>query len=335
MLLVNKSIVQQELAHLKHATSRRWYILPLLVSVFLLAVPLISAPLVPQTFNSFTIFIDAQLIAAFAGAHLFFVIVCVRTAAIATSVLNREFVSGNWEMLILTGISARRIIWSKWWAVLRYMGIVYVVAALLRLGFWIIVVTIQPYNLFLFNFDDGLCFRFRSFLGPYCSRIDLFIRPISLQYLLLSGASLLAFTALGLTCASVFRHKPNIQVLSALMFRAILMLILVSIVYFGTHSLNVRETMVGIADESVFCDRGEPIFADCAEVYQKRNVLRILETVQITLFNLVDNGSLQQLNLLHPATLGSLARNGIAAVASLMLYAALIALLMNSARNTT
>jgi len=340
-LLINKSIVQQERAHLKKADPRRWYILPLVVCAFLLAVPLISPPQVQQTFNSFMFIIDPQLVIAFAGAHLFFMIVCVRTVALATNALNREFVTGNWDMLILTGISPRHIIWSKWWAILRYMGIVYVIAALLRLGFWLVTITVQPYDLFLFNFDDGICFRFRTFFGPYCSRIDLFARPINLAYVVLSALILLLFvlaeagllTALGLACAALFREKPHIQVLSALLFRSILILILLWVVYFGTHSLIVRETMVGVADESVFCDRGAPIFADCAEVYQNRNTLRILETGQMSVFNLVDNGSLQQLNLLRPATLGSLARNSLSAALSLVLYLALIALLMNSARN--
>lgn len=348
MAFADLRIMQQEVQHLRRFP--RWQIYITLLAALLVALPFLFPFSFPSSYNSFTILIDWKVIAAMIGAHLFFIVVCVRTAALASYSLNREFKSQNWDLLTLSGIGTWRILWSKWWAVMRYVWLEHVISALPRLAFWAMLVT-TGYKFFLLDIDNGLCFRFPSLLGPYCTRSFSMYGDLSPLQVAASIVILCLFafaeagliTAIGLATAAFFRNKTRIEVLLTLVFRVMLMASTIVIILFGANV--IRSGLWGgqshagaIATTGSFCDQGmHGIPADqCETVGQQRMALRVLETLQTGVFNLVDNGSLLQVNLLRPgSTLGSLARNGISAIIGLTLYGLLTIAFMLSARRFT
>jgi hypothetical protein len=66
----------------------------------------------------------------------------LQTLTLAAHSMTRELQANNWEMLILTGVDARKIVWGKWWATVQRMWRSYGRLALLRamligwLGAW-------------------------------------------------------------------------------------------------------------------------------------------------------------------------------------------------------
>jgi len=67
-----------------------------------------------------------------AVAVLFHFALMFRTLALSANSITREQQANNWDMLVLTGIDARRIVWGKWWATVRRMWFGYVLLAILR-----------------------------------------------------------------------------------------------------------------------------------------------------------------------------------------------------------
>jgi hypothetical protein len=62
-----------------------------------------------------------------------------QTLSQSTHSIIRERQSNKWDLLILTGIDARKLVLGKWWATVRYMGRYYIVLGVLRavLVIWI------------------------------------------------------------------------------------------------------------------------------------------------------------------------------------------------------
>jgi hypothetical protein len=57
-----------------------------------------------------------------------------RAVTLASQAIAREKQSQTWESLILTGISARQIIVSKWWSCVRCLSLEYIFVGLLKIG---------------------------------------------------------------------------------------------------------------------------------------------------------------------------------------------------------
>lgn len=58
----------------------------------------------------------------------------LQTLAFASNTITREKQTQTWHVLILTNIDARRIVMSKWWAMISRMRHLYLAAGLLRAG---------------------------------------------------------------------------------------------------------------------------------------------------------------------------------------------------------
>ena len=55
-----------------------------------------------------------------------------QTLALSANSIARERNANNWDMLVLTGIDARKIVLGKWWATVRHMWRPYVMLGILR-----------------------------------------------------------------------------------------------------------------------------------------------------------------------------------------------------------
>jgi hypothetical protein len=56
----------------------------------------------------------------------------LQTLALSANSIARERNANNWDMLVLTGIDARKIVLGKWWATVRHMARPYVMLGVLR-----------------------------------------------------------------------------------------------------------------------------------------------------------------------------------------------------------
>jgi ABC-type transport system involved in multi-copper enzyme maturation permease subunit len=74
-----------------------------------------------------------QMLMVVMNVALYFVIALV-ASALANSSVEREKQGNTWELLCLTGISARELVWGKWLASMRAIFGDYVILALLRIG---------------------------------------------------------------------------------------------------------------------------------------------------------------------------------------------------------
>jgi hypothetical protein len=71
----------------------------------------------------------ALLLAYTTGLHF---ILMFRALAQGANSIAREKMGKTWDMLVLTGIDARQIVWGKWWATVRRLWRHYTLLALLR-----------------------------------------------------------------------------------------------------------------------------------------------------------------------------------------------------------
>jgi hypothetical protein len=94
-----------------------------------------------------------------------------RTLILASQAIARETESGNWDNLVMTGLNARQIIMSKWWAVLRCVWKDHLFASILRCG---LVIGLGQY----FNaVYIGACYRHLG--GGLCYMTDVYYYPYS------------------------------------------------------------------------------------------------------------------------------------------------------------
>jgi hypothetical protein len=90
----------------------------------------------------------AALLGSLGATHLlamnlamYFVLTMI-TLGLATNSITREKRGKTWDNLLLTGVSARNIVWGKWWATLYALWGDHAMAASLRLGIvaWLVYV---------------------------------------------------------------------------------------------------------------------------------------------------------------------------------------------------
>jgi len=63
-----------------------------------------------------------------------YLVVMLITLGLAANSINREKVKRTWEVLLLTNIDARQLVWGKWWASMRALWGDHTMLAILRLG---------------------------------------------------------------------------------------------------------------------------------------------------------------------------------------------------------
>lgn len=83
-------------------------------------------------------------------------VVTLVTLALAANSIAREKRRGTWDMLLLTNVSARQLVWGKWWATLGAMGWDHGVLYLLRLGLLALAYVVLAYIMLGFQPFPGL-----------------------------------------------------------------------------------------------------------------------------------------------------------------------------------
>jgi hypothetical protein len=69
------------------------------------------------------------------------VVVMLITLGLGANSISREKAGRTWEILLLTGVNARQVVWGKWWATVRVLWGDHLMVALLRFGLigWFVV----------------------------------------------------------------------------------------------------------------------------------------------------------------------------------------------------
>lgn len=122
----------------------------------LMAMLLVVPSLLASLFYSFLVFLNPlvdfvpQVISSLGGyaeAFIFtmnfamYLVVTLVAFGLATNSISRERRGRTWENLILTSVTARQIVWGKWWASLRALNGDFVMIIVLRIGLsaWVIL----------------------------------------------------------------------------------------------------------------------------------------------------------------------------------------------------
>lgn len=90
----------------------------------------------------------ASLLGGLGATHLLamnlamYLVLTMITLGLAANSISREKRGKTWDNLLLTGVSARHIVWGKWWATLSALWGDHAVTAVLRLGVvgWLVYV---------------------------------------------------------------------------------------------------------------------------------------------------------------------------------------------------
>jgi hypothetical protein len=122
-------IAQAELSHLRKTESRHRWLRPITEALFALACGAAMIPFVTFVSGPKVLLLIIMAVAIYS----FQLWVVLRTLMLASVAIAREKTLENWENLILTGLDARQIVLSQWWAIIRYTWREYFVAALLRI----------------------------------------------------------------------------------------------------------------------------------------------------------------------------------------------------------
>jgi hypothetical protein len=341
--MIDRRIFQQEVQHLRRF--RHLWIYLLLLPAFAIIIPLDATyRTTPSPYYNNNI-PDPVLIGSFVAANLFFVFVSLRTGFIAAQTINREIDGSTWELLQMSGIPLARVLWSKWFAVLRAVAIDHLLAAVPRLAFFIMF-SVTPYRVVYLNMETNFCRQIQGFMMPYCQRqVSAFIAPPlpavhqlalsvgSLILYALAGAGLIA--ALGIMAAVVARRSGGQMVLLWGVRLGLSLVILVTLIFAAWYSVGAFN-FNNVTDNAAFCDSGfdYPPAEECPRYYGLRNQQRVIETLQVAALSMVDNGTLIQLNFLNNTfnlntggtipSIGSLVRNALSAGIGLVVYVVLI-----------
>jgi len=338
-------LIQQEVKHLKRYR-HRWFYLLLLPAISII-IPLTSGiSNIPTPYYNNKL-IDPLLIVIAVTAHLFYMLVLVRTGLFAVQSIGRELENGTWDTLQLANLSRPRLLWSKWRGVMRYVWRDHLIGVLPRFAF-LVMFSVASYRQIYLNIETEFCRQAAGFMMPYCQRqlallglqgqlplpapYQLAFSLITLALLALAEAGLI--TALGIMSAFVVKRMAvQLTLLWGIRFGIFLVvaygLVMLARYNMGTFQFNM------VADYASFCDQGfdYPSAEECPTYYSLRNQQRIIETLQTGVTTLMDDGTLVQLNILNNSyslrtatyvpTPVSLARNLASVAIGLMLYGVL------------
>lgn len=187
----------QESCHQERATPqviRRWWLfapLTIVGVVALVALTLRNITSPTRELAIYTIWILHAIVAA-------------RAIAIGTNAISREHTGQTWDSLVLTGVSARRILYGKWLAVLRHVA-----PWMLMLG----VVRLAMLPIFMLAFTNRYAWRSAPSSSAYIPYASLYIDWVPwaaavavIMTVVLTMLEVLACTALGLACSAVLRR---------------------------------------------------------------------------------------------------------------------------------
>jgi len=124
----NNPLSNYELFYLYKQSHKQWNYVRLCIFVLAMVAAVIPLWLYMDMNQTPTLLVMAVVI------YLAHVVVGMRTMLLAINAVTREQRVGTWESLILTGIDAWRIVWGKWWGVVRYVWKDHALMALPRIG---------------------------------------------------------------------------------------------------------------------------------------------------------------------------------------------------------
>ncbi|HEX2908583.1 MAG TPA: hypothetical protein VHO69_17055 [Phototrophicaceae bacterium] len=139
----NNPIMQAELAYQRrltppHPFRRRWLgrivaLLAVTVTLILFGGEVVGALLYrdPTSIGDWFGFGTTLLVIGVVAQHF---LLLFRTLSLAANTIAREQHGHTWDMLVLTGVDARRIVRGKWWATVRRQWRAYALLAVLRGG---------------------------------------------------------------------------------------------------------------------------------------------------------------------------------------------------------
>ncbi len=189
-------IVWQELSHQERSASRftrRWWLLGPLMVVLMISLTTLTLTQVDYSTRELGIYM------------IWFVQVAVVTRSLVggANAISREHVSLTWDALVLTGVSARQILFGKWRAVLRRISPWMLMLGIIRLAM------IPIFFMALINYFAVLYIQY----GYYYQDEPMVIAWVPwaavlapLMTVVLTVLEVLACTALGLAASAVLRR---------------------------------------------------------------------------------------------------------------------------------
>lgn len=248
------------------------------------------------------------LLVMVAVIYLAHVMVEMRTMLLAIHSITREQRAGTWDLLILTGIDARRIVWGKWWGVVRHVWKDHALMALPRVGlaFGIAqyLLRFPPASMYQ-PFPWGTPFAYVSCL-PNCSNINPQLTTTligALLILIFSAVEAGLMGAIGIALACCSRHYHVLQVLAGTAVRIVITVVAILVIEVGR--VNWQHLLVIHCSLSPSCAwHGAGIPSDEASYYElnsiRRTVLRIKDTAQLSVSPLTDAGTSLSANVMRP-----------------------------------
>jgi hypothetical protein len=271
---------------------------------------------------------------------------------IAAYSVTREQRTVGWDVLVVSGIDERRIVWGKWWAIVRELWPHYLLLALPRIG--IAYATMDYLNFYPSWIDSSITpltrpfyymsFENSSYGTPIAYDAAWSQVIIAVGVLLVIGlAELTLVAAIGLWAAfSVQRSQPLRPIIGGIA-RFALIPVAVGAVMMTDHvgwwfyapiwktfgPVGMRDEFVGMVYYGVpdrWCLQPPTTewMETCHWARWEQGRRRVFETVQTAFFALGDGGILLAANILRPiASAGFVVRNIFSAILGLGLYAPL------------
>lgn len=257
-----------------------------------------------------------------------------RTAALAATMMHRlRSMSGNWDLLALTGITARSLPRFVWWSVLRRTWIDHASLALPRLGValgFVHLLFVARFHLFHRN-SLGLPVRPFNYVssnsGPfpeaYPDATQMLIAFVVLIIYAICEVALM--TAVGVMWGTILARRRAI-VTSVTMFIRIMVIFIaftgsISLTFLmqrsGISTLNYPSVFDTFACESISRIPNEQFSANqysgeqlrlsgrCDELMRALILRRAIESTQVTMFSFFDQGVLLSANIMRPIVINN------------------------------
>ncbi|MAS37059.1 MAG: hypothetical protein CL610_23870 [Anaerolineaceae bacterium] len=242
--------------------------------------------------------------------------------------IMREQKTTGWDLLIMTHLDAHRLVWGKWWAVVRNAGPVYLLFGLPRVGLAYMLMTylnIYPGWLDVSINAFNRPFYYMSFAGSratvpiayHAAPVQIGIAALVLVVLCLAELGLMA--AVGLCGAVLIQHHNPLRLLTGMALRLTLIpLAFMSVGWIDQVGSSAHDWLwrtyrpidvpeaymdgvyIGVPDERC----AQPIDANtddwCVWARWEQAKRHIIETIQVAVSTLADGGILLAANMLRP-----------------------------------
>jgi hypothetical protein len=331
--IFNGPILRNEIAYLRsHTHNRNPWLRRAGYTLIAFATIMASLPLWIYITDDFpTYLLLPPMVVAIYGVQL---MVSARTLILAAHIASRERQTGTWDSLVLTGIDARQILLSKWWAVMLHVWPGHVLAALLRGGLaygltqFFDAVNLQGCSI---HFGNTLCYysypyyQGRLYPGYPSAKLLVIGIVILIGFALIEAGFLVV---LGLFNSVMAGQHRNAALSLATGFRITLILIAVaSWQAIRDHGSQLSYNFIAPITGSFAWDNR---FSTSAW----SGTLEVIHTVQLAIFTLADNATVLITDLMRPyAPSIHILRRLTAATCGIGLYAALILLILRLAQH--